>query len=252
MNRKLVFYLQTDPRWKDTPYQVKGETATIGGSGCGPTCAAMVLETLTGQTITPVDTCTWAVQHGYKAFRQGTYYSYFAAQFAAYGISCRQMLGSRLSNQPDHPVHDQVRQYLSDGYYVIALMGPGLWTRSGHYVLLRAWDDKVRINDPASSKAARLNGDPATFRREVRNYWLVDAGAYNKGGEDLTEDQVRAIVRTELEAAEARRAKLPVSDWAKVGMEAAKAVGITDGTRPQSWATRQEVAVMVSTMTGKR
>ena len=252
MNRKPVFYLQTDPRWKDKPYQVKGETATIGGSGCGPTCAAMVLETLIGRTITPVDTCAWALQHGYKALNQGTYYSYFAAQFAAHGIQCRQLLGSRLSNQPDHPVHDQVRQYLRDGYYVIALMGPGLWTRNGHYVLLWAWDDKVRINDPASSKAARLNGDPSTFRQQVRNYWLVDARAYNKGGEDLTEDQVRAIVRAELEAAEARRAKLPVSDWAKAGMETAKAAGITDGTRPRSWATRQEVAVMVSTMAYKR
>lgn len=245
MNKRPVVYHQTDHRWKDKPYRVKGETATIGGSGCGPTCAAMVLETLTGQTVTPVDTCAWSVQHGYKALNQGTYYSYFAAQFAAYSIPCRQLLGSRLSNQPDHPVHDQVRQYLSEGYYVIALMGPGLWTRSGHYVLLWAWDDKVRINDPASSKAARLNGGPATFRREVRNYWLVDARACNKGGEDLTEDQVRKIVREELEAAEARRAKLPVSDWAKEGVEAAKAAGITDGTRPQSLATRQEVVTMI-------
>lgn len=252
MNRKPVSYLQTDPRWKDKPYQVAGETATIGGSGCGPTCAAMVLETLTGQNITPVDTCAWSVQHGYKALNQGTYYSYFAAQFATYDIGCRQMLGSRLSNQPDHPVHDQVRQYLRDGYYVIALVGPGLWTRSGHYVLLWAWDDKVRINDPASSKAARLNGNPNTFRQQVRNYWLVDARAYNKGGKDLTEDQVRAIVRAELEAAEARRARLPVSDWARVGMEAAKVAGVTDGTRPQSWATRQEVAVMVSAMANKK
>lgn len=245
MNKRPVAYRQIDPRWKDKPYRVKGETATIGGSGCGPTCAAMVLETLTGQTITPVDTCAWSVQHGYKALNQGTYYSYFAAQFAVCGIQCRQMLGSRLSNQPDHPVHDQVRQYLSEGYYVIALMGPGLWTRSGHYVLLWAWDDKVRINDPASSKAARLNGDPSTFRQQVRNYWLVDARAYNKGGEDLTEDQVRKIVREELEAAEASRAKLPVSDWAKAGMETAKAAGITDGTRPQSLATRQEVVAMI-------
>ena len=61
----------------------------------------------------------------------------------------------------------------------------------------------------------------------------------------MTEDQVRAIVREELEAAEARRAKLPVSDWAKAGVEAAKAAGITDGSRPQSFATRQEVVTMI-------
>ncbi len=67
-----------------------------------------------------------------------------------------------------------------------------------------------------------------------------------KGGErDLTQQEVRAIVREELAAAQAERDKLPVSDWAKDGLEKAKAAGITDGTRPQSFATRQEVALMV-------
>ena len=39
MNKKPVSYLQTDSRWKNKPYRVKGENATIGGSGCGPTAA---------------------------------------------------------------------------------------------------------------------------------------------------------------------------------------------------------------------
>ena len=67
-----------------------------------------------------------------------------------------------------------------------------------------------------------------------------------QGGErDLTEQEVRSIVREELAAAQAARDKLPPSDWAKAGLEQAKAAGITDGSRPQSWATRQEVALMV-------
>ena len=192
VNKQPVSYLQTDLRWKNKPYQVKGETATVGGSGCGPSCAAMVIETLTGQTCTPLDACNWSVAHGYKAKGLGTYYGYFAAQFKAFGIACKQLLGARLSHQPAHPVHDQVKQYLADGYYAIALMGPkdiknnvrGTWTKGGHFVLLWAWDDKVRINDPASTKAERLNGDSKTFRREVRNYWLIDARDYNKGDDD--------------------------------------------------------------------
>jgi N-acetylmuramoyl-L-alanine amidase len=71
-----------------------------------------------------------------------------------------------------------------------------------------------------------------------------------QGGErDLTEKEVRAIVREELAAAQAERDKLPTSDWAKESLEKAKAAGITDGTRPQSYATRQEVAIMVSKAT---
>lgn len=76
------------------------------------------------------------------------------------------------------------------------------------------------------------------FRRDVAEKM--------KGGErDLTEQEVRAIVREELAAAQSERDKLPVSDWAKDGLEKAKAAGITDGTRPRGFATREEVALMV-------
>ena len=183
MNKKPVSYLQTDSRWAKKPYRVPGENSTIGSAGCGPSCAAMVISTLTGKTVTPVDTCDWSMKHGYKALNQGTYYSYFGPQLKAYGIQCKQMLGSRILNQPQHPIHEQVKQYLSHGYYVIALMGPGTWTKSGHFVLVWDWDSKVCICDPASTRAERLNGDPEAFRREVRMYWLVDAREFNKEDE---------------------------------------------------------------------
>ena len=68
-----------------------------------------------------------------------------------------------------------------------------------------------------------------------------------QGGErDLTEQEVRSIVREELAAAQSERDRLPASDWAKDGLEKAKAAGITDGTRPRGFATREEVALMVA------
>ena len=192
MNKRPAVYMQTDKRWKSLPYRVKGETATIGGSGCGPTAAAMAIETLTGRTFTPVDACKWSVDHGYKALNQGTYYSYFVPQFRAFGIECRQMLGSSLHNKPDHPIHDRVKEYIKDGCWAIALMGPGTWTSGGHYVLMWDWNAKIRINDPASTKDKRLNGDPDTFRREVKQYWLIDARDYNKE-EDMTQEKFNAM-----------------------------------------------------------
>ena len=185
MNKKPVSYLQTDSRWAKKLYRVPGENSTIGSAGCGPTCAAMVISTITGKTVTPVDTCDWSMKHGYKALNQGTYYSYFKPQMAAYGIDCQQLLSARILNKPNHPIHDKVKDYLAMGYYVIALMGPGTWTKGGHFVLLWGWDTKVRICDPASTRAERLNGDLDTFRREVRNYWLVDARQFNKEEENV-------------------------------------------------------------------
>ena len=65
--------------------------------------------------------------------------------------------------------------------------------------------------------------------------------------DDMTDAQIRAIVRQELAAIEAERANLPANDWAAEKLAAAKEHhGITDATRPQSYATRQEVALMVA------
>lgn len=80
----------------------------------------------------------------------------------------------------------------------------------------------------------------------------ADVAAEMQGGEDMTEAQVRQIVREEIAALQLQRAELPASDWARDQLAAAVAAGITDGKRPQSHATRQEVAIMVSkTMEGR-
>ncbi len=182
MNRKPVSYLQTDPKWAKKPYRVKGETSTIGDSGCGPTAAAMLLSTLTGKTITPEDTCAWSVAHGYKALGNGTYYAYFAPQFAAYGIKCWQLNWVNAYHNPKATSFDETVKYLKQGYYAIALMKKGTWTGGGHFVVLWWADDKVRINDPASTRENRVNGNLATFKNEAAYFWIVDAREYNNSG----------------------------------------------------------------------
>lgn len=183
MNKRPVSYLQTDSRWKAEPYRVSGENSTIGNSGCGPTAAAMLIETITGKTFTPVDACNWSMAHGYKALNQGTYYAYFTPQFAEFGIDCQMLNWQNTYGKPDHANHETVAQKLKEGYYAIALMNKGLWTSSGHFVVLWWQDDKVRINDPASTKDARVNGDIRTFRSQVKYYWLIDARKHNVGKE---------------------------------------------------------------------
>lgn len=186
MNKKPISYLQTDARWKNKPYQVKGETATIGDSGCGPTAAAMLIETITGKTFTPVDACAWSLAHGYKALKAGTYYAYFKPQFAAHGIDCDQMNWVNTYGKPNSDNHKKAFDLLKQGYYLIALMGKGLWTSSGHFVVVWWEDGKVHINDPASTKSARLTGDLTTFKSQVKYYWWIDARKHNNGGAAAT------------------------------------------------------------------
>ncbi|MEA4933460.1 MAG: peptidoglycan recognition family protein [Lawsonibacter sp.] len=73
-----------------------------------------------------------------------------------------------------------------------------------------------------------------------------------EGDNMLTEAQIRAIVRDEVAAVEAERAKLPASDWAKPHIQEAIGRGLmeknTAGTidRPQAGTTRQELATVAN------
>lgn len=185
VNKRPISYLQTDPAWKNIPYQAPGEARTIGSSGCGPTSAAMLISTITGKKVTPVDTCKWSMEHGYKAANQGTYYSYFAPQFKAYGIESKQLNWESLYHKPNDKRHDEYLSYLKEGYYLIALMKKGNWTSDGHFIVVWDMDNKVRINDPFSTKDSRVNGDIKTFKNECAYYWLIDARSVNKGDDDM-------------------------------------------------------------------
>ena len=253
MNKKPVYYMQTDPRWAHLPYQTVGEETTIRGSGCGPTCAAMLIETLTGQTFTPVDACGWSLAHGYKAKNQGTYYSYFAPQFDAFGIHCIQLNYSSVYGKTDTPVHKEMIDLLTDGWYIIACMGPGNWTRSGHYVVVWSTEGRyVNILDPASKRIDRLCADFDTFRSQVKYYWAIDARDYNQEDiTDMTENELRALIRDEYNKMMAEKDELPASDWAEALLAEAVDSHITDGTRPQANATREQVALMVLAATRK-
>lgn len=220
MNKRPVSYLQTDPRWKGLDYSAPGEKTTIGGSGCGPTSAAMLIETLTGKRYTPVDACAWALSHGYKAPHQGTYYAYFKPQFAAFGINCRQLNGSNIYGKRNSTVHDEAFELLRQGYYIIACMGKGLWTSSGHFIVVWWEDGKVRINDPASTREVRLNGDINTFRSQVKYYWAIDARKHNKveEEEEVKLDDFKKLwneMRMELQDNDKSDYSAEARDWAK-------------------------------------
>lgn len=166
---KPVSYLQTDKRWKNTSYSVKGEKTTIGRAGCGPTCGAMVIATLKDKTITPVEACDFSIKNNYKQKNGGTYANFFPAYLKKYGLSC-QILWSSAEAQDE-----KVRTALKSGNWVIACMGKGLWTSGGHYILAYGTDGTyVFVNDPASTKTSRTCAKLSQFLKESKYYIIVD------------------------------------------------------------------------------
>ena len=173
-NTKPISYLQTDPRWKNNNYSAAGERKTIGSSGCGPTAAAMVIATLKDKSVTPAETAEWSMAHGYKAFNQGTYYSYFLPQFSQYGIAAERLNSSSVYGQTASAAHTKAQNALKRGDWIIACMGKGNWTTSGHFILVYAYENgTVFINDPASTAASRLKNTWNVFAPQAKYLWTI-------------------------------------------------------------------------------
>lgn len=197
---KPVDYKQGDSKWGSLPYRVSGETSTIKSAGCGPTAMADVLATIISPYIDPMTCAAWARQHGYKVLKSGTSYSYPVAQAAAYGVSVRRLNTANVYGKPNDIVHAKALAELQSGNWIIACMGKGLWTSSGHYVVACGYSGgNVYICDPASSKAARACNSWNLFKSQVKYYWAVDVpnrikqGGIVKDGDIRQDDFVREV-----------------------------------------------------------
>ena len=261
MNTRPVSYLQMDPRWGSLDYSAKGEKTTIGASGCGPTAMAMVLATWADPKITPKTECAWALAHGYKAPHQGTYYGYFAPAAKRFGLTCKMLNGVTLYGKPDSPYHAQAKAAVDRGDLVIACMGRGLWTSSGHFVLV--WNisgNVVSINDPASTRAVRTQGDYSVFKRQVKYYFVVQRPATQpkptepKKEEDEEMDVEKFLSQLTPEMcysimaeAMAYAASLPEPEWSQTEGAWKKATekGLVNGLAPEGYVKRDELAAVL-------
>jgi uncharacterized protein YraI len=135
---------------------------------------AMVLATWADASVTPKTECAWAQAHGYKALGQGTYYGYFVPAAKRYNLTCYQLNSVSIYGNANSSHHATAKNAVDNGDLVIACMGRGTWTRSGHYVLLWGIEgNMVYINDPASSSLARTRGNYLVFKQQVKYYWVI-------------------------------------------------------------------------------
>lgn len=194
--KEPVSYLQTDKRWRSHRYAASGENTNIGSSGCGITCTAMILATLVDSNITPIYTAEWSMKHGYKAYKQGTYYSYFVPQLKEYGIKCRQLNNSNIYHGSNNAkkYNDEVVELLKRGHWVICCMGKGDWTSSGHFVLAYGISNgNILIRDPNSTLKRRTVAPVTKFQYQVKYYWYVEI---NGDDEDLTQEEFNKMAES--------------------------------------------------------
>lgn len=111
---------------------------------------------------------------------------------------------------------------------------------AAHVGLCENWDGKRITTIDGNTGAGNEANGGAVMRRIRDRKYIVGAYRPAYAEEDIvTQEQFDAMLTAWL----VRQAAQPASDWSR--MNEAKAAGITDGTRPGSFATREEVATMI-------
>lgn len=148
-----IYFNQGDSAWNQNGY-------CIAKAGCGPTSMAVVITSLTGKWVTPLDTAIWGYQHGFYS-REGSAHEMIPAMATAYGLRCQ---GAGTDYQA-------IKKALKADKPVVCLMGPGYFTRGGHFMVLVAIDnnDCVTVADVGSRT------------RSAYKYRLADVVAQSKG-----------------------------------------------------------------------
>ena len=148
-----IYFNQGDSAWNQNGY-------CIAKAGCGPTSMAVVITSFTGKWVTPLDTAIWGYQHGFYS-REGSAHEMIPAMATAYGLRC-QGVGTD---------YQAIKKALKAGKPVVCLMGPGYFTRGGHFMVLVAIDnnDCVTVADVGSRT------------RSAYKYRLADVIAQSKG-----------------------------------------------------------------------
>lgn len=178
----IPHFYQTDSRWSSIGYG----SSTIGSAGCGPTSFAMVatgmnpknlslLDTNGDKIIDPSEAARYSESHGYKG-SDGTGWGFFQDAGSKIGLTVTQYSVSQYS---------QVLSDLKSGYPVISSQGPGLFTRSGHFIVLVGFasDGKIIVNDPSSEARSNKTWTKEEIVASALQFWsfkkpLGSGGSY--------------------------------------------------------------------------
>ena len=157
---QVVYYNQLDERWSDEPY---GQDK-IGTHGCGPTSMSIVVSTLTGTNVNPVEMAQWSYENGYYCPGGGSYHSLIPKAAEHWGLSVDMNLEG-----------ENVADALAEGKLVVAIMSKGHFTKSGHFIVLRGinTDGKVLVADPASLKRSNQEWELSLILGAGGPFWAI-------------------------------------------------------------------------------
>lgn len=153
--REVIYYNQLDERWAGQSY---GQDK-IGTHGCGPASMSIVISTLTGEAVDPVQMAQWSYDNGYYCKGEGSYHGLIPDAAESHGLSVQRNMDGQ-----------DIVDALSGGKLIVAIMAKGHFTKGGHFIVLRGItsEGKVLVADPASVKRSNQEWDLSIILEEAR------------------------------------------------------------------------------------
>lgn len=159
-NEVPEFY-QWDQRWG---YKTYGSNL-MGLTGCGPTCLSMVAVHLLGDTsMNPAWMADYAMENGYYDYENmsGTFWTLMSDGANGLGLEAIEITAEE----------QRMIDNLEAGNPIICIMGPGVFTDEGHFIVITGYSDgKFTIHDPNSIENTEKEWEYDEFADQILNIW---------------------------------------------------------------------------------
>ena len=157
----VPLFLQWDQRWGYMQYgsDVAGLTA------CGPVALSMAAVYLTGDAkYSPDEMIRFAIENKYYVSGSGSSWTLISEGGVKLGFDVTELPLDK----------NRIRKNLEVGNPIVFVVGPGIFTTTGHFLVMTGWEDgKIRINDPNSIANSEKLWTYEEIQDQIRNLWAI-------------------------------------------------------------------------------
>lgn len=156
--KRVPAYFQWDSKWASKSYA----NGNMADSGCGPTRMSMVAMYFTGdEDMTPEWMADFSTENGYIIGGK-TAWTFMSEGAGKIGLQVKELF----------PNEENMKKQLDLERIMICSMGPGDFTKGGHFIVITGYDeDGFTVRDPNSKENNEKSWSYDQISWQIKNIW---------------------------------------------------------------------------------
>ena len=116
----------------------------------------------------PIKVADFSVENGYLGENSDTFWTLMTEGATSLGLTSEELSLSK----------ERMIAALDDGKLIICSMEPGDFTKKGHFILIRSYENGLfYVNDPNSEARSKVGWDYERLSTQISNMWAIGASA---------------------------------------------------------------------------